>query len=80
MMAKRGARKPIVILYFSVLLFLVFILILHMFRLYYLQTDFFAKFLISLIVVIGILPMVPRVKIFDLIEVKRETRILKNRK
>jgi hypothetical protein len=40
------------------------------------QTDFFTRFLISLIAVVLLLPLVPKVKIFDIIDVRRDSRFL----
>jgi len=67
-------------LYFFILALLVVILALHMFNIFPLKTDFFAKFIISLVVVVALLPVIARIKFFDLIEVKRETRFLKIKK
>ena len=73
---KRGSKIAIA-LYFSLLLLLLLILILHLFGIYQLQTDFFARYVIALIFVLLLLPMVPKIKIFDMVDIKRETRMFK---
>lgn len=74
-MPKRGNRIRLA-LYFSLILLLLLLLALHAFRIYPVQADFFTKYLIGLLFVLLLLPMVPYVKIFDLVEMRRESRIL----
>lgn len=64
-------------LYFSLLLLLLLILALHVFSIYPLQTDFFARYIIALLFVLMVLPLVPKIKLFDIIDIKRETRMFK---
>lgn len=73
---KRGSRIAIA-LYFSLLLLLLLILALHVFSIYPLQTDFFARYIIALLFVLMVLPLVPKIKLFDIIDIKRETRMFK---
>ncbi|MBI2133592.1 hypothetical protein HYU11_02825 [Candidatus Woesearchaeota archaeon] len=75
-MAKKG-NKMRMVLYFCLVTVLALFLFLHAFGVVQIQTDFFTKFLISLLFVILILPMVPYVKIFDVVEVKRESKIFR---
>ncbi len=73
---KRG-NKVAVALYFSLLLLVLFILGIYLFNLYPLQSDFFARYLIALLFVLMLLPLIPKIKIFDMIDIKRETRMFK---
>lgn len=73
---KRGSRIAIA-LYFSLLLLLLLILALHVFSIYPLQTDFFARYIIALLFVLMVLPLVPKIKLFDIIDIKREARMFK---
>jgi len=74
-MPKRG-NKVRVSLYFFLIILLLLFLILHAFNIVPMQTGFFTRFLLSLIVVVLLLPLVPRIKIFDIIDVGRKTRFL----
>lgn len=73
---KRGSRIAIA-LYFALLLLLLAILALHIFNIYPLQTDFFARYIIALLFVLMVLPLVPKIKLFDIIDIKRETRMFR---
>ena len=73
---KRGRRIAIA-LYFSLLLLILLILGIYIFNLYPLQSDFFARYLIALLFVLMLLPLIPKIKIFDMIDIKRETRMFK---
>ena len=76
-MAQKRGHKIAVTLYFSLLLLLLLILMLHIFNIYPLQTDFFARYIIALVFILLLLPLVPKIKLFDIIEVKREARMFK---
>ncbi len=76
MAQKRGSRIAIA-LYFSLLLLILLILGIYIFNLYPLQSDFFARYLIALLFVLMLLPLIPKIKIFDMIDIKRETRMFK---
>ena len=73
---KRGRRIAIA-LYFSLLLLILLILGIYIFNLYPLQSDFFARYLIALLFVLMLLPLIPKIKIFDMIDIKREARMFK---
>ena len=75
-MVKRGSKVAIG-LYFFLLLLMLTILALHLFSIFPLQTDFFARYLIALVFILLLLPLVPRIKLFDIVEVKREARMFK---
>ena len=75
-MAKRG-KKTGVALYFSLLLFLMALLVTSAFRLYPLNDGFFTRYLVALVFVLMILPLVPKIKIFDVVDIKREARMFK---
>jgi len=62
--------------YGMLLAMLIFLLILHLFNLYQLNTDKFAFFLVSLLTAIMLLPLVTYVKFFNIIEVRKDTRIM----
>ncbi len=76
MAQKRGGHVA-VLLYFFLLFLLMLILILHLFGIYQLNTDFFARYIIALIFVLLLLPTVPKIKIFDIVDIKREARMFK---
>ena len=76
-MAQKRGSKVAIALYFALLGLLLLILVLHVFNIYTLQTDFFARYIIALVFVLLLLPMVPRIKLFDFVEVKREARMFK---
>ncbi len=78
-MARRGDRRIGAVLYFLLIAILLVFLVLHAFSLIPLNTGTFTRFLISLLVVVMLLPSVFRVKIFDLIEVTRKTRMFKKK-
>ena len=73
---KRGKGLAMA-LYFSLLLLLVFMMIIHAFRIYPLEDGFFTRYLVALVFVLMVLPLVPKVKIFDIVDIKRETRMFK---
>ena len=75
-MAKRG-NKIGILLYFLLVGLLLLILVLHAFNIYALQTDTFTRYIIALLFVLLLLPLVPKIKLFDIIEVKREGRMFK---
>ena len=76
-MAQKRGHKIAVTLYFVLLSLLLLILILHLFGIYQLQTDFFARYIIALVFILLLLPLVPKIKLFDIVEVKREARMFK---
>lgn len=67
-------------LYFSLIGLLLGFLVLHSFRLVRLETDFFTRFLLALLFIVLLLPLVPKIKIFDIVEVKRENKMFKANK
>lgn len=75
-MAKRG-RKTAIALYFLLMILLISLLIIHAFRLFPVESGFFTRYLVALIFVLMILPMIPKIKIFDIVDIKREARIFK---
>ena len=77
MAQKRGGHIA-VMLYFFLLFLLMTILILHIFNFYTLNTDFFTRYVIALIFVLLLLPTVPKIKIFDMVDIKREARMFKS--
>jgi len=80
-MANKRGKKTAVALYFSLLVLLLVFLIIHAFRIYPLDSGFFTRYLVAMIFVIMILPLVPKIKIFDIVDIKRETRMFRiNRK
>ena len=79
MVKKRGNRIRVA-LYFTLLLMLLGFLALHAFKIYPVETDFFTRFLIILIFVLMLLPFIPRIKFFDVIDVSREVRMFWKKK
>jgi len=78
-MAKKG-KKLAMSLYFVLLGLLILLLITHAFRIYSLESGFFTRYLVALIFVLMILPLVPKIKIFDIVDIKRETRMFGTKK
>ena len=78
-MAKRG-KKLAMTLYFSLLILLILLLIIHTFRLYPVNDGFFTRYLVALVFVLMILPLIPKVKIFDIVDIKREARMFGKKK
>ena len=78
-MAKRGS-KTAVALYLVLLTMLVTLTLISAFRLYPLNESFFTRYLIALLFAAMILPMIPKVKIFDIIDIKRETKMFVKKK
>ncbi|GEM_PF-5466541 len=76
MPGKRGNKIRLMLYFFLVALLLLF-LFLHAFGVVQLQTDFFTRFLIGLLFVLLVLPLVPYVKVFDIVEMRREARIFR---
>ena len=79
-MAQKRGSKLAVMLYVALLSLLLLILGIYLFNLYPLQSDFFARYLIALLFVLMLLPLIPKIKIFDMIDIKRETRMFAARK
>lgn len=75
-MPKRGNKLRLT-LYFSLVVLLVLFLMLHAFSVIEIQTDFFTRFLIALLFILLVLPLVPYVKVFDIVEMRREARIFR---
>lgn len=78
-MQKRG-NKLAITLYFALLALLLFVTAVYLFGIYQLQSDFFARYLIGLLFVMMLLPLIPKIKIFDIVDIKRETRMFKAEK
>ena len=76
MPGKRGIKLPIT-LYFALLSLLLLLTGVHVFGIYPIQTDFFARYLIGLVFVMMLLPLVPKIKLFDLVDIKRESRMFR---
>jgi len=74
------SKRMGIILYFVLLVLLIGLLIVHTFRIYPVQSGFFTRYLVALIFVLMILPLVPKIKIFDIVDIKRETRMFKIKK
>lgn len=73
---KRGNKAGIA-LYFFLLALLLALLVVYVFNIYPLQTDFFARYLVGLVFVLLLLPLVPKIKLFDIIDIKREARMFR---
>ncbi len=76
-MVKRGSKAAIV-LYFILLALLLGVFIVYAFNLYPLNSDFFTRYLIALIFALMVLPLVPKIKIFDVVDIKREARMFRD--
>ena len=76
-MAQKRGNTVAVALYFSLLLLLLMLLAVYVFNIYPLQTDFFARYLVGLVFVLMLLPLIPKIKIFDIVDIKREARMFR---
>ena len=63
--------------YGAAIMLLLFLLVLHVFNLYPIKTDKFSFFIISLAAAMLILPLVTYVKFFNIVELRKDTRIMK---
>ncbi|HIG98521.1 TPA: hypothetical protein HA231_03815 [Candidatus Woesearchaeota archaeon] len=79
-MAQKRGSKAAIALYFTLLALLLAVFVVYAFNLYPLQSDFFARYLIALIFVLMVLPLIPKIKIFDIVDIKRETRMFAQKK
>ena len=78
-----GRRKPSKIslaMYFGMFVLLFLIFLIHSFRIYPVESGFFARYLIALMFVMMVLPLVPKIKIFDIVDIKRETKMFGSKK
>lgn len=78
-MEKRGNRAGVA-LYLLLLAILIGLLAVSAFRLYPLNDGFFTRYLVALVFVLMLLPLVPKIKIFDIVDIKREARMFKAKK
>ena len=76
-LARRKPSKISLIMYFGMIIFLLIIFIIHFFKLYPTEQGFFARYLIALMFVMMVLPLVPKIKVFDIVDIKRETKMFK---
>ncbi len=75
-MAKRGRRLAIA-LYFILLTLLLALLAIHAFRIYQINDGFFTRYLVAMVFALMVLPLVPKIKIFDVVDIKREARMFR---
>jgi hypothetical protein len=68
-------KRPLNYLLLAITLY--FLVILHLFGIVELKTDKFAFFLVSLLFVLLLIPYLKYIKIFDLVELRREVKALK---
>jgi len=74
------ATKLAIVLYFLLLVLLLILLIVHAFRIFPLESGFFTRYLVALVFVLMLLPLIPKIKIFDIVDIKREARMFRLRK
>ena len=74
-MAKKRSALAYFLYFFLVVLLLIF-LMLNTFSVVPMETGFFTRFLITLLFVLLVLPLVGHIKFFDLIDIRRDTRLL----
>ena len=77
-MERKRGKKTALTLYFLLIVMLIALLIVHAFRIYPLESGFFTRYLVAMVFVLMILPLVPKIKIFDIVDIKRETRMFRN--
>ena len=76
-MAQKRGSKAAITLYFGLMCLLLLLLGLHAFGIYELNTDFFTRYLIALLFAMLLLPLVPKIKLFDFVDIKREAKMFK---
>jgi len=64
--------------YAIVLITIYFLMLVHLFGIYTLKTDKFAFFLVSLVCTILLLPYLKYIKFFDIVELRKEVKALKD--
>ena len=70
-------RNPLKISAYIICALIIFsITVIHAFKIYTLNQDFLTKYLLSMLFVTLILPLVPYVKIFDIVEIRRDAQLL----
>ena len=74
-MAEKRGRKAAVALYFLLLALLLALLAVHAFRLYPIDSGFFTRYLVAMVFVLMVLPLIPKIKVFDIVDIKREARM-----
>ncbi len=78
-MAKRSVAA--IALYFLLLIILLALLVIYAFGIRPMNDGFFTRYLVGMIFVLMVLPLVPKIKIFDIVDIKREAKMFKaNRK
>jgi hypothetical protein len=78
-MASRSSPAAIT-LYFLAVIILATFLFLNAFKVIELETGFFTRFVLSLLVVALLLPLIPKIKIFEVIDIKRDTKMFSAKK
>ena len=73
---KKEKRTIAYFLYFFLIALLLLFLMLHSFNIVPMETGFFTRFLISLLFVLLVLPVVTHIKFFDIIDIRRDKKIL----
>lgn len=79
-MARKKKRWPGYVCYTFLVLFVLFILIIHTFKIIDIQTDYFTRFMIILLFVLLLLPLVSHIKFFDIIDIRRDLKLFKKKK
>lgn len=79
-MAEKRGKKAAIALYFLLLALLLTLLIIHAFGLYPLDSGFFTRYLVAMVFVLMVLPLIPKIKIFDIVDIKREARMFRVKK
>ena len=72
----KGGKKLNYLLYFSLLAILLALLVLSAFQIVPMETGFFTRYILALVFVLMLLPMVPHIKIFDVVDIRRDKKIL----
>jgi|WetSurMetagenome_2_1015567.scaffolds.fasta_scaffold79388_1 hypothetical protein len=78
-MAKQNNNIKL-LLYFFVVVLLLVLLFLNAFKVVEMETGFFTRFVLSLLVVVLLIPLIPHIKIFEVIDIKRDTKMFSAKK
>jgi hypothetical protein len=78
-MARKTSMLAIA-LYFAAVLLLVVFLFVTAFKVVPIETGFFTRYVLSILVVVLLIPLVPNIKIFEVIDIKRDTRMFSAKK
>lgn len=79
-MARKRKKWLAYLCYTFLVLFVLFLLIIHTFKIIEIETGYFTRFMIILLFVLLLLPLVSHIKFFDIIDVRRDLKLFRKKK